>query len=56
MPVDPANARELAQIAGEIGADVLSSVLRYPSETGGGWWATLTSVSTLTATAINRSS
>ena len=35
MPVDPANARELAQIAGEIGADVLSGDLRYPSDTGG---------------------
>ena len=35
MPVDPANANELAQIAGEIGAEVLTGDLRYPSETGG---------------------
>ena len=35
MPVDPSNARELAQIASEVGADVLTGDLRYPSETGG---------------------
>jgi len=35
MGIDLANAHELAQIAGEIGADVLSGDLRYPSETGG---------------------
>ena len=33
--VDPTNAHELAAIAGEIGADVISGVLPYPSETGG---------------------
>ena len=35
MSVDAANAHELAAIAGEIGADVVPGVLRYPSETGG---------------------
>ena len=35
MPVDPANASELKQIAAEVGADVLEGGLRYPSETGG---------------------
>jgi len=35
MLVDFSNARELAQIASEIGADVLTGDLRYPSETGG---------------------
>ena len=35
MSVDPANGHELAQIASEIGADVFSCELRYPSETGG---------------------
>jgi hypothetical protein len=35
MDVDLANAAELANIAGEIGADVLAGALRYPSETGG---------------------
>ena len=35
MSVDPANAHELAAIAGEIGADVISGVLPYPSDTGG---------------------
>jgi hypothetical protein len=35
MAVDPANAEELAEIAGEIGADVLSGDLRYPSDIGG---------------------
>jgi hypothetical protein len=35
MAVDPANAHELAQIAGEVGANVLSGNLRYPSDTGG---------------------
>lgn len=33
--IDPANAHELAQIAREVGADVFSFALRYPSETGG---------------------
>ena len=35
MSVDPANAHELAAIAGEIGADVVPGVLHYPSDTGG---------------------
>jgi len=35
VPVDPANARQLVQIASEVGADVLTGDLRYPSETGG---------------------
>jgi hypothetical protein len=35
MAVDPANVHELAEIAGEVGADVLSGALRYPSDTGG---------------------
>ena len=35
MPVDSSNARELARIASEIDADVLTSNLRYPSDTGG---------------------
>ena len=35
MSVDPANASELAQIASEIWTEVVSGVLRYPSETGG---------------------
>ena len=35
MSVEASNARELAQIASEIGADVLTSNRRYPSETGG---------------------
>ena len=35
MPVDPANTTKLKQIAAEIGADVLSGPLRYPSEMGG---------------------
>ena len=35
MSVDPANSEELANIAGEVGADVLRGVLSYPSETGG---------------------
>jgi hypothetical protein len=34
MTVDPANANELAEIAGEVGADVLEGDLSYPSETG----------------------
>jgi hypothetical protein len=33
--IDPANAEELANLADEIGADVLSGDLRYPSDTGG---------------------
>jgi hypothetical protein len=36
MAVDPANASELAEIASEIGADVLEGDLRYPSDAGGG--------------------
>lgn len=35
MSVDPDNAEELATIAGEVGAEVLRGVLRYPSDTGG---------------------
>src|SRR5450759_2005691 len=35
MIVDPANANELAEIAGEVGADILKGDLSYPSETGG---------------------
>jgi hypothetical protein len=34
MTVDPANANELAEIAGEVGADVLKGDLLYPSDTG----------------------
>jgi hypothetical protein len=34
MDVDPANANELAEIAGEVGAHVLKGDLSYPSETG----------------------
>lgn len=34
MPVDPVNARELANIAEEVGAVVIDGALRYPSETG----------------------
>jgi hypothetical protein len=33
--VSPANATELANIAREVGADVLEGDLRYPSDTGG---------------------
>jgi len=33
--MEAANATELAYIAREIGADVLSGIVRYPSETGG---------------------
>jgi len=35
MTIDPGNAEELAAIAGELGADVLSGTLRDPSDTGG---------------------
>lgn len=35
MSVDPDNVEELATIAGEVGAEVLRGILRYPSETGG---------------------
>jgi len=35
MSVDPGNIQELAAIAREIGADVLSGALRYPSDSGG---------------------
>ena len=35
MQIDPANARELANIAEEVGAVVIDGALRYPSETGG---------------------
>jgi len=31
----PTNAEEIANIAGETGAEVLRGPLRYPSETGG---------------------
>ena len=34
-PLHPANAEELANIAGEVGAEVLRGALRYPSESGG---------------------
>jgi hypothetical protein len=34
MAVDPANDSALAEIASELGADVLSGTLRYPSDTG----------------------
>jgi len=34
MPIDPANAGELANIAREVGAEVLEGTLRYPSESG----------------------
>jgi hypothetical protein len=34
MPIDPANASELATIAPEVGAEVLEGNLRYPPETG----------------------
>ena len=34
MTIDPANANELAEIAGEVGADVLKGDLSYPSVTG----------------------
>jgi hypothetical protein len=37
MPIHPANARELANIAQEVGAVVIDGALRYPSETGS--WA-----------------
>jgi hypothetical protein len=33
--IDPVNARELVIIARELGADVLSGALRYPSDTEG---------------------
>jgi len=33
--VNPANAHELAAIAAEVGAEVLTGHLRYPSESGG---------------------
>jgi hypothetical protein len=35
MPINPANASELATIAREVGAEVLEGNLRYPSATGG---------------------
>jgi hypothetical protein len=34
MIVDPANLRELAHIAEEVGAVVVDGALRYPSESG----------------------
>jgi hypothetical protein len=34
MLIDPANGRELAQIAQEVGAVAIDGALRYPSETG----------------------
>jgi hypothetical protein len=37
MPINPANATELATIAREVGAEVVEGNLRYSSETGS--WA-----------------
>jgi hypothetical protein len=34
MPLNPANATELATIAREVGAEVVEGDLLYPSETG----------------------
>ncbi len=34
MPINPANATELATIAREVGAEVVEGNLRYPSVTG----------------------
>ena len=34
MPIDSANASELANSAREVGAEVLEGALRYPSESG----------------------
>jgi hypothetical protein len=34
MPIDPADASELANIAREVGAEVSEGKLHYPSETG----------------------
>jgi len=34
MPIDPSNPTELAQIAQELGAEVLEGPLTYPSPTG----------------------
>jgi hypothetical protein len=33
--IDPPNAHDLAELAGEIGADVFSGDLRHPSDRGG---------------------
>jgi len=35
VAVDSANAQELADSTSEVGADVFSGALRYPSDTGG---------------------
>jgi hypothetical protein len=34
MPINPANASELATIAREVGGEILEGALHYPSETG----------------------
>ncbi len=34
MPIDPANANELATTAREVSAEVVRGNLRYPSDTG----------------------
>ena len=48
MPINPANATELATIAREVGAEVLEGSLRYQS---GSWHsATWISLSTWTGT------
>jgi len=35
IPLHPANAEELANMAEETGAEVLRGLLHYPSESGG---------------------
>ena len=40
MGVNPANVTELANIAREIGAEVIEGTVSYPSDTGG--WLTCT--------------
>ena len=40
METDPANATELANIAREVGPEVIKGTVSYPSDTGGwlaGW-------------------
>jgi hypothetical protein len=54
VAVDLANAHELAQITGEIGAGTLEGALRYPSDTGGWLVGDLNFASTSTVTAISR--
>lgn len=54
MIVLPDNAAELAILARDIGAEVLTGRLDYPSETGGG--AISISTSTWRTTATSRSS